>query len=398
MSNRLFDRTTPPHITTLVLATAVNALTLNIFLPSLPGMTRYFDTDYAIMQLAVTLYLAATALLQVLIGPASDRLGRRPVMLFCFVVMVIGSVAAMYAPNVWVLLGCRLLQAFSSAGIVLSRAIVRDTVGPADAASKMGYITMGMALAPMVAPFIGGMLDEAYGWQSTFVLTLIFGLVALAVLYLDLGETNHKPSASFTQQFRAYPGLLRSRLFWGYTLTAAFSSGAFFAFIGGAPYVSTEMLGLTPSGYGSYFAIVSGGYILGNFASGRWSTRAGINRMMFAGNVVASCGLGLATLLFLVGAEHPLALFGPSLFLGIGNGMTLPNANAGIVSARPELAGSASGLGGALTMGGGALLSFAAGAALSPATGPYPMLLMMVASALLAMLSTLYIMRVTRSE
>ncbi|MGD9915891.1 MAG: multidrug effflux MFS transporter [Rhizobiaceae bacterium] len=397
MSNRLFDRASPPQIVTLVLATATSALTLNVFLPSLPGMALHFETDYAIVQLAVTLYLAATAMLQVLIGPASDRLGRRPVMLGCFTVFMLGTIAAIYAPNVWVLLGCRLLQAFSAAGIVLSRAIVRDTVGPTEAASKIGYVTMGMALAPMIAPVIGGFLDEAYGWQSTFVLTLAFGVVALLAIYVDLGETNHNPSSSFGAQFRAYPGLLRSRTFWGYTLTASFTSGAFFAFVGGAPYVSTEMLGLSPSAYGGYFAIVSVGYILGNFCSGRWSTRAGINRMMFAGNVVTAAGLALAMALFAVGISHPLALFGPSIFLGIGNGITLPNANAGIVSARPDLAGSASGLGGALQMGGGAVLSFATGAALSPQSGPYPMLALMLASALLALVSTFYIMRHTRA-
>ena len=127
MSNRLYDRTTPPHITTLVLATATTSLATNIILPSLPGMARDFGADYSVMQLAVTLFLAATAVLQVLIGPASDRLGRRPVMLACFTIFIVSTIAALYAPDVWAFLVCRMLQAFSAAGVVLSRAIVRDT-------------------------------------------------------------------------------------------------------------------------------------------------------------------------------------------------------------------------------------------------------------------------------
>ncbi|MGE0499499.1 MAG: multidrug effflux MFS transporter [Rhizobiaceae bacterium] len=397
MSNRLFDRTTPPHITTLVIATAVGPLAMNVILPSLPGMARHFGVDYAVMQLAVTLYLCAMAFLQILIGPASDRFGRRPVMVLCFVVFLAATVVALFSPDITTLLLARLFQAVSAAGMVLARAIVRDTVGPTHAASRMGYITMGMALVPMIGPFIGGMLDETFGWQSTFVLTLAYGLVALLVVWLDLGETNHNPSASFASQFRAYPELLRSPSFWGYTGVAAFTSGAFFAFVGGGPYVATEMLGLSPSGYGYYFGIISAGYIIGNYSAGRFSTRAGINRMMLAGAIVAAVGMVFAILLFASGLNHPLSLFGPAFFIGIGNGATLPNANAGMVSVRPHHAGSASGLGGALQIGGGAILAFVAGALLSPETGPYPLLFVMLLSAIGAILAILFVIRVTRA-
>lgn len=393
MASPYLDRRSPPHITTLVLATSLGSLTMNVFLPSLPGMARYFQTDYAFVQLAVSLYLAATAVLQLFIGPASDRFGRRPVMLVSFAVFVIGTVAAIFAPTIEVLLGCRLLQAFSAAGMVLSRAIVRDTVDASEAASRMGYITMGMAVVPMIGPMIGGFLDEIYGWKAAFVLTLAFGAVTMVVVYFDLGETNRRRSAGLAAQFASYPALLRSREFWGYSLTAAFTSGAFFAFIGGGPLVATEMLGLAPSGYGIYFGIISAGYILGNFLSGRFSGRIGVRRMALAGSLVASGGILLALLLFLAGFYHPLSLFGPALFLGVGNGITLPNANAGIVSVRPDLAGSASGLGGALQIGGGATLSVIAGAVLSPDSGPYPLLWVMLFSSVAAVVTTLVVLR-----
>ncbi len=396
MAANFLDRTTQPHILTLVLATVVGALSINIFLPSMPGMARHFQTDYAVVQLAVSLYLAATAILQLFIGPASDRFGRRPVMLICMSLFLAGTLAAVYAPTIWILLACRLLQAFSAAGMVLGRAVVRDTVDAAHAASKIGYVTMGTALVPMVGPLIGGFLDEAYGWQSTFWLTLVFGLAAFSVIYFDLGETNHSRSSSLVAQFRTYPELLRSRRFWGYVFTAAFTSGAFFAFVGGGPFVSSEILKLTPSQYGFYFGIISIGYMLGNFCSGRLSSRIGINRMMLVGNLIAAGGMVLAIALFALGYYHALSLFGPAFFTGVGNGITLPNANAGIVSVKPHLAGSASGLGGAMQIGGGAALSVVAAALLSVDTGPYPLLWVMFLSSSAAVLSTFYVIHASR--
>jgi len=396
VSRRYLNRRTAPHITTLVIATSTGALAMNVFLPSLPAMARYFQTDYAVVQLAVSLFLAATAVLQLVIGPASDRYGRRPVMLISFAIFIVATTAAIYAPSIEYLLGCRILQAFAAAGMVLSRAIVRDTVSAGLAASRIGYITMGMTLVPMLGPLVGGYLDEAYGWQSTFVLTLVAGLLSFAIVYADLGETNRNLSKSLGAQFGAYPELLRSRRFWGYTLTAAFTSGAFFAFLGGAPYVASEMLHLSPSAYGMYFAILSVGYMVGNFMSGRYSGRIGINRMMLTGNIIAVGGMVLALLLFAAGFYHPLSLFGPAVFTGVGNGITLPNANAGIVSVKPRLAGSASGLGGAMQIGGGAALSVVAGVLLTQESGPYPLLWMMLLSSLAAVMSTSYVIRVAK--
>src|SRR5690606_33453505 len=131
-----------------------------------------------VAQLTVSLYLAATAVLQLFIGPASDRFGRRPVMLFSFGMFVLSTLAAIHAPTMEFLLFCRLLQAFAAAGMVLSRAVVRDTVGPNEAASRIGYITMGMTVAPMVGPVLGGFLDAFYGWQAAFYLMLAFGMLA----------------------------------------------------------------------------------------------------------------------------------------------------------------------------------------------------------------------------
>jgi DHA1 family bicyclomycin/chloramphenicol resistance-like MFS transporter len=394
MIGRMLNTATPPHILTLVMAASVGALAMNVFLPSLPSIARYYDADYRVVQLAVSLYLAATALLQLFIGPASDRFGRRPVMLACFAIFLIGTLATIYAPTIELFLAARFMQAFSAAGIVLSRAIARDTVGPDEAASMIGYITMGMALTPMVAPMIGGILDQLYGWQSTFLLILGFGLVSFVIVFFDLGETNAHRSSSMLAQTKAYPELFLSRRFWGYSLTAAFASGSFFAFLGGGPFVASEILGLRPAEYGFYFGILSAGYMIGNFISGRYAQRIGVNRMMLAGGLVSSIALVGAMVLYQLGYLHPIAFFGPVALTGIGNGMTLPSANAGVVSVRPHLAGSASGLGGALQIGGGAALAALAGALLTETSGAMPLLWVMVVSAVLAVVTTLYVIYV----
>lgn len=392
------NRVTPPHIVTLTLSASIGPLAMNMFLPSLPGMARYFAADYSVMQLTVTLYLFSQAFIQLFIGPASDRFGRRPVMLFSLITFVIGTIVALFAPTIEVLLFARVLQAFAAGGMVLARAMVRDTVATNEAASKIAYITMGMAFVPTITPVIGGMLDVAYGWQASFITMLAFGILSIVLVWIDLGETNRVRSSSMAAQFRSYPELLTSRRFWGYSATAAFTTGTFFAFLGGGPFVATEILGLGPAAYGFYFGIMSMGYIIGNFLSGRYTMRLGVDVMMLSGNALALVAMIASLILFFVGIDHPLSLFLPAGLVGVGNGLALPSTNAGIVSVRPHLAGSASGLGGALQIAGGAALSVMAGLLISRETGPYPLLWLMVISSFASVLTSLYVRSVSRRQ
>ena len=388
------NRTTPPHVITLVLLAGIAALNMNIFLPSLPGMAAYFDADYGFMQLAISAYFGVTAVLQLIIGPMSDRFGRRPVLLGGLSIFLLATAGCIFSPTIGVFLFFRMIQSTVASGMVLSRAIVRDMVEPWEAASMIGYITMGMSLVPMIAPVVGGYLEQTLGWQSSFTLVLVFGAFVLWLVWADLGETNTQKSASFKAQFKAYPELISSRRFWGYALSAGFASGAFFAFLGGAPFVAIEVLGLDPAKMGLYFVFISLGYMGGNFLAGKFSNVIGLNRMMLFGSAVAVFGMLLAIILWLVGLQHPLSFFGSIMFVGIGNGMTLPNANAGIVSVRPHLAGSASGLGGAVMIGGGAGLSAITGTMLTIETGAWPLLFMMLGSSSLAVATSAYVIYV----
>ncbi|RUS63558.1 Bcr/CflA family efflux MFS transporter [Pseudorhodobacter sp. E13] len=388
---RYLDRTTPPHITTLVLIAGVAALSLNVFLPSLPSMSAYFGVDYALMQLSVSLYLATTALLQLAIGPISDRFGRRPVMLFGAAVFTLASLGALFAPNFTVFMACRLAQAIIASGFALSRAAVRDMVPQDQAASMIGYVTMGMSVVPMVGPVIGGALDAAFGWQASFAILALSGAGLFALMWFDMGETATTRAASFSAQFRQYPALLASQRFWGYCLAAAFASGAFFAYLGGAPYVGTQYFHLNPAHLGAYFGAPALGYMAGNFLSGRYSVRYGVNWMILTGALLSTAGMLVLLVLTLLGVAGPMAFFGLMISVGLGNGMLMPNANAGMLSVRPNLAGSAAGLGGAFMIGGGAALSALSGFILGPDTGPMPLVLLMTATSGAAILCILWV-------
>jgi DHA1 family bicyclomycin/chloramphenicol resistance-like MFS transporter len=384
---RFLDRTTPPHIATLILLAGISALAMNIFLPSLPGMTTYFQTDYRLLQLSVALYLAVNAVLQLIIGPISDKIGRRPVILAGLTIFVLATLGCSLSSNVWVFLTFRMLQAGIVVAMVLSRAIVRDMVPGAQAASIIGYVTMGMAVVPMLGPALGGVLDQAFGWQAVFLCLLLLGIAVLWITWADLGETAPATSRSMRQQFQEYPELLTSPRFWGYSMASALSSGSFFAYLGGAPFVGDKVFGLTPAQLGIYFGAPAVGYFLGNFISGRFSVHIGINRMVLWGCMINAGGIASNLALFYAGLGSAISFFGFMCFMGLGNGMTIPNATAGALSVRPHLAGTASGLAGALMIGGGAALSAIAGATLTAQTGAFPLLWIMLSTGLLAVIA-----------
>ena len=172
---------------------------MNIFLPSLPSISEHFNADKKIVQLTITLYLFATAFLQPILGPLSDYYGRRPIVLFGLIGFFVGTVICIFAPNIETLLIGRIVQATSAAGMVISRAIIRDIVGREKAASMIGYVTMGMAIAPMIGPTMGGYLDEFFGWQATFWLLLVFSVIVLYITWADLGETRKIAAAQSYQ-------------------------------------------------------------------------------------------------------------------------------------------------------------------------------------------------------
>lgn len=375
----------PPRFATLVSLTALSVLSLNMFLPSLSSMAESFGTDYATISIAVSGYLAVTAVLQLIIGPLSDRYGRRPVMLGALSVFLIASLVCATTDRIEVFLGFRVLQGGIIAGWAVSLAVVRDTFGPQQAASRLGFISMAMAIAPMTGPMIGGVLDEVFGWRANFLLYVGLASVMLLVCWGDLGETNTKKSASLTDQIRSYPSLVRSRRFWAFAGCTAFSTGTFYTFLAGAPLVAEHQFGLSPAVLGICMGSITGGFLFGSFLAGKISARHSLTQMMVAGRLIACAGLAAGLLSVWMGGTDPLLYFGATVFAGLGNGITMPSSNSGVMSINPSLAGSAAGLTGAMTVGTGAALTSLAGAVLTPQNAAVGLLALMLAAGLIAL-------------
>ena len=273
------NRKSPPHIITLVVLAGVQALNMNIFLPSLPSMADHFDVSYGAMQLSISGYFAATALLPVIIGPISDRIGRRPVMLFAMIVFVIASICCEFSKSFGWFLFFRVIEATIATGVVLGRAIIRDLVRMDRAASMIGYITMAMTIMPMLGPAIGGIVEEYSEWQISFRIMSVLGFLTIILVWLDQGETIGEKQISITQQFYSYTGLIKSKMFWLYSLTAGFSVSCYYSFLTGGPIIAYELFSMSPSEQGYLFGIVGFGYLFGNFLTGRYTVQVGPNKM-----------------------------------------------------------------------------------------------------------------------
>jgi DHA1 family bicyclomycin/chloramphenicol resistance-like MFS transporter len=364
-----------------------------VFLPALPEMTAYFETDYAYMQLSVGVFMGMNAALQLIVGPMSDRFGRRPVALIGVVLFIIATYAAMQATTIQMFLILRGAQAGVVTAMVLSRAVVRD-IYPGDlAATMMAYVTMGMSLVPMISPTIGGFLAMAFGWESTFWLLFVAGVGLLALMYFDMGETAPKSNGSFGEMAKGFPDLLTSQRFLGYALCSALASGAFFAFLGGAPFVGVQIFGISEAALGMGIGAPAIGYFFGNFISARFSIRVGMNTMCLIGTIITFAGISACALFIYTGHITAFWFFTSLIPLGLGNGLTLPNAITGSMSVRPKLTGTAAGLGGAMMIGGGAALSAFAGSFMSLEHGALPLLLIMMAVSGLSILCILWVIR-----
>lgn len=389
---------TPPRLITLILLTGISVLTLNMFVPSLVNIAADFNVDYAVVNLSIAGYLAVTAVLQILIGPMSDRLGRRPILLTALVIFSLASLGCFLATDIWVFLFFRFLQGAIIAGTALSPAVVRDMMPAKQAASLLGYIGMAMAIAPMLGPMVGGALDAVFGWRSSFFVFAVLGVGLLGLVWADLGETNKTPSETFGRQMRAYPVLLRSQRFWGYSLCKAFSTGAFFAFLAGAPLVTRVLYDMPTETLGLYLGSITAGFFFGSFFAARFAKGQSLAKTMLMGRIVACGGLLVGIVLFAGGATHEFYLFGATIFVGIGNGITMPSSNAGAMSVRADLAGSASGLSGALTVGGGAILTWVSGAIVTESTGALGLLWMMFCASFLGLLCALWVLFLDRLD
>lgn len=375
-------------IALLIAITALAPVALQIFIPALPAIQADFESGPGTTQLVLSLSILANAVATLIYGPLSDRFGRRPVVLAGFLIFIIGSILSAMAPTVGLLIVARIIQAAgAAAGMVLARAIVRDLYDREQAASVIAYLTMAMVVAPMLAPTIGAVLIDVLNWRAIFVAMTIVGVLLGHQVWGHLVETHARQAGGYWWSAFGTESLslLRRSDFLAYTLQSSFAISTFFAFISGAPYFMIDILNRSATEYGFLFITVSGGFMIGNFTTARLGRRFGIDRFIRLGNLLAVIGVSVALALLVAGYWTPMALFGPMILVAFGNGLSIANSQAGAVSIKPELAGTASGLSGFAQMFTAALVSQAVGM-LQNGT-PYPMIGFMTLCAALSFLS-----------
>jgi DHA1 family bicyclomycin/chloramphenicol resistance-like MFS transporter len=376
---------TPALMALLAGITALAPLSLQIFLPALPAIQASFAVTTGVVQLALSLSILANAIANLAYGPLSDHFGRRPVLLVGLTAFITGSLGCALAPSIELLIVARIVQSVGgAAGMVLARAIVRDLYDRERSASIIAYLTMAMVVAPMLAPTIGAVLLDVASWRAIFFVVTGVGVVLIWPVVAMLDETRPPEARRAGSPLAGAGALLRSGAFLSYALQSTFGIAIFFSFIAGAPYFMMDVLGRSATEYGLWFILVSAAFMVGNLVAGRFSARIGLDRMVLTGSLLGVAGAGLAFALLLAGFWVPLALFGPIMAVGLGNGFAVPNAQAGAVSVQPLLAGTASGIAGFSQMFIAALVSQAVGI-LQNGT-PYPMAAFMAGCAVLSFL------------
>ncbi|MDE0478133.1 MAG: multidrug effflux MFS transporter [Gammaproteobacteria bacterium] len=373
-------------IVLLAMISALGPSATQILLPAVPVIRQDFDVSDDIAQLTLSLSMAAIAIGTLTYGPLSDKFGRRPIILFGLFICAAGSLLCAFAGTIELLVIGRFVQAFGAAvGLVLARAIIRDIYGPAESARVIATLVMVMVVIPMFSPAVGGELLVRFGWQTIGTAFALFSLVMLFMAGFSLPETLKEPVpfAGVGSMLRTFGELLSSRVFSGYAFCVAFVSVVFFSFIAAGPEILVSVYGRPANEYGYYFIMMPCGFMAGTWIARHYGLRLHIDRLMLIGMMIAIVGICLAFVLLIAGWRHPLALFAPVSLTVLGNGITLPNAQAAAINEFPKLAGSASGLTGFLQM---ALSALAAQLVAAVYNGTaYPLMFIMLAASLLSL-------------
>lgn len=383
-------RAPPPALLTLILLASVNVVTLNMFLPSLPDMAEDFGVSVGVMGWSFSGYLLVIAGMQLIVGPLSDYFGRRPVLIGCFLVYIPATLACMFAPTIEVFFLGRFFQGVVIAAVGMSHAIIRDTEPTAEhAASRLATVVMIMAIMPMLAPLAGGVLADLFGWRSNFLLMALFSLVTFALVFSTLAETNLNRAATFGRQIRSYPTLLAKRRFWGFALTIVCNVGAFYVFLVGMPIVGQASFELSRTEIGLLMALMPLGYMAGNSIVRVMAPRAGIEPLLMTGRLLGVGSVLLSLGALSLGIGNAFVIFAPLILIGLANGLIMPTSTSGAVSINPQLAGTASGLTGALGQSIGAALTAIGGAIMTAAPTPGVLLTIMLTIAAFGVLPAL---------
>jgi DHA1 family bicyclomycin/chloramphenicol resistance-like MFS transporter len=342
----------------LVAMTGVAPISLYMLVPALPVLASVFGRDISIAQMTVSLYMVGIACSQIVMGPLSDRFGRRPVLLAGLGLMVAASAACIFAETLPQLIAARFLQALGGAtGMVVSRAIIRDLYSRERISAMISLVIAVMMIAQMLSPLTGGLLETTFGWRSIFYVVTITSLIIAVAIALMLPETRRGRTEA--GGFRGDVGkLMTSRAFIGYMLCQVLASQIVFTFAGAGPYVVVMQMGRSSAEYGAWFASTGFAYLIGNLFCVRFAPRHSLERLIWFGLALQFLGAVLNLVWGIAGLNlAPFWLFGTQMLVMFANAFVMSNSAAGAISVRPEAAGTASGAMGFLQMGIGALFS-----------------------------------------
>jgi len=339
----------------IVAITACGTLGMHLIIPALPATAHALHVSPGAIQLTITLYLIGLAIGQLVYGPISDRLGRRPVLIGGLALFTFAGILTTAAPGAFTLVVARVLQSIGAcAGLVLGRAIVRDSAAPDRAAAQLAMLTMVMSMAPAIAPVLGGYATAWFGWRAAFALLAIVGAVTLLLAVLLLPETYRAQSGARASLMLGSLRLFRSRAFCGYVLGGAFTTTSFYAFMAASPFILVDLLHQSTERVGLYYLLLMAGVAIGSFLANRVAGRIRVQVALRLANSFAIAGAALFMLADLTGWLTVVSVIAPVVLFMVGAGMASPFALSGAVSVNPLAIGSASGLYGFTQMAYGA--------------------------------------------
>ncbi|MFQ6576366.1 multidrug effflux MFS transporter [Pseudomonas sp. UM16] len=351
------------NLRTILILGALSAfgpLAIDFYLPGFPAMALAFGTDENHIQTTLAVYFLGLSTGQLAYGPVADRFGRRIPLLVGVCLFTLASIACAFAPNLEALIVARFVQALGGcAGMVLSRAIVSDKCDAVASAKVFSQLMLVMGLAPILAPMLGGVLVNVYGWQSIFIALTLFSALCTVAVALGLPESlpANQPRQPLSGALRQYGRLLKDRVFIGHALTGGIAMAGMFAYVAGSPFVFIKLYGVPPEHYGWLFGSNAAGFILVAQINARMLAKRG-PAFLLARFVWVYLAAGLT--LLAISALHPAKLWPLliPLFICIASlGCIIPNASACAMNGQGARAGSASALLGCLQF------SVAAGAA-----------------------------------
>jgi len=346
--------TQPPRLaaTTFIIAllTALSTLgsfATSVYLPPMPAIGVALQASPSAVQVTLTTFLIFFASGQLLFGPLPDRFGRRRIMLAGFVIYVAASLGCALAASIGLLAGARAVQALGAcAGMVVSRAMVRDAFDGPAMTKVLSAIAVAAAAVPAAAPLIGGGLEALFGWRAAFFAAMLVGIVVAVLAMSYLPETNHRPLPRIDglELLRAYVPVLASPHFLVLAGVNAFAFGALFAFLSGSPHVMIEVIGISPAEYGIYPPMAIIGGVIGGILTGRLAGRVAERRLVSTGLVLLLIGALAMPSFFLLGMAWASTITVSMFVLSAGMSILLPVCTAAAIRPFAARAGTASAL------------------------------------------------------